>query len=162
MASYVFLAGIAAAIAVKPCHRFERTDFKRLTEYVAGRNRFSSSIAMFVSKHEVSPLKFSIEAASEKSTSAQNPLLALWEVAHRRVAPALPGSKTLAVGPLDHLAFLTVFGSRLSPNSILISDHIWPDRYARLCCGNGCDRSRLPGSSLKHRSCNAELRGKEY
>src|SRR5262249_44491543 len=51
--------------------------------------------------------------------------------------------------------------SSVSPSSILISDHIWPDRYARFHCGNGCDRSRLPGSTLKHRSCNAELRGKE-
>jgi hypothetical protein len=86
MASHVLLAGIAAAIAVKPCHRFEGTDFKRLTEYVAGRNRFSSSIAMFVSKHEVSPLNYSNEAASAKFTSAQYPLLALWEVRPHQIS----------------------------------------------------------------------------
>jgi hypothetical protein len=45
------LSGIAAAVAIEPRHRFERTDFQRLTEYVSGGSRSSTSVAMFVSEH---------------------------------------------------------------------------------------------------------------
>jgi hypothetical protein len=55
VASHVLLAGIAAAIAIKPCDGFKRTDFKRLAEYVAGWNRPPASIATFISKHAFSP-----------------------------------------------------------------------------------------------------------
>jgi NAD(P)-dependent dehydrogenase (short-subunit alcohol dehydrogenase family) len=58
VASHVLLAGIAAAIAIKPCHGLKRTDLKRLTEYVAGRNWPPASIATFVSKHALSPIFF--------------------------------------------------------------------------------------------------------
>ena len=63
VAAYVLLAGIAAAIAIKPCHGRKRTDLKRLTEYVAGRNWPPAPIATFISKHALSPY-FSIEATS--------------------------------------------------------------------------------------------------
>jgi hypothetical protein len=68
VASYVFLAGIAAAIAIKPCHGLKRTDLKRLTEYVAGRNWPPASIATFISKHALSPIFFDRSGIS-KSTS---------------------------------------------------------------------------------------------
>jgi hypothetical protein len=77
VASYVLLAGIAAAIAIKPCHGLKRTDFKRLTEYVAGRNRPPASIATFISKHALSPI-FLDRSGMSKSTSGQNPFSALW------------------------------------------------------------------------------------
>src|SRR5262249_9432611 len=35
VAPYVLTPRIAATIAIEPCHGFERTHFKRLTEYVA-------------------------------------------------------------------------------------------------------------------------------
>ena len=68
VASYVLLAGIAAAIAIKPCHGLKRTDLKWLTEYVAGWNWPSASIVMFISKHAPSPQIFDPSSIS-KSTS---------------------------------------------------------------------------------------------
>jgi hypothetical protein len=53
VASYVLLAGIAAAIPIKPCHGLKRTDLKRLTEYVAGWNRSATSFATVVSEHDL-------------------------------------------------------------------------------------------------------------
>jgi hypothetical protein len=50
--------GITAAIAIEPRHGFERTDFERLTEYVAGRNRSPVSVATFISEHALFPLIF--------------------------------------------------------------------------------------------------------
>jgi hypothetical protein len=58
VASYIRLAGIAAAIAIKPCHGLKRTDLKPLTEYVAGRSWPPASIATFISKHVLSPQIF--------------------------------------------------------------------------------------------------------
>ena len=68
VASYVLLAGIAAAIAIKPCHGLKRTDLKWLTEYVAGWNWPSASIVTFISKHAFSPIFFDRSGIS-KSTS---------------------------------------------------------------------------------------------
>ena len=58
VAPYVLTPRIAATIAIEPCHGFERTHFKRLTEYVAGWNRSSAPVAMFISKHALSPQNF--------------------------------------------------------------------------------------------------------
>jgi hypothetical protein len=77
VASYVLLAGIAAAIAIKACHGFKRTDLKRLTEHVAGWNWPPASIATFISKHALSPI-FLDRSGMSKSTSGQNPFSALW------------------------------------------------------------------------------------
>jgi hypothetical protein len=77
VASYVLLAGIAAAIAIKPCHGLKRTDLKRLTQYVAGRNRSPACIATFISKHALSPI-FLDRSGMSKFTSGQNPFSALW------------------------------------------------------------------------------------
>jgi hypothetical protein len=68
VASYFLLAGIAAAIAIKPCYGLKRTDLKRLTEHVAGHNWPPASIATFISKHALSPIFFDRSDIS-KSTS---------------------------------------------------------------------------------------------
>jgi hypothetical protein len=68
VAPHVFLAGIAAAIAIKPCHGLKRTYLKWLTEYIAGRNGPPASIVTFISKHALSPIFFDRSGIS-KSTS---------------------------------------------------------------------------------------------
>jgi hypothetical protein len=77
VASYIRLAGIAAAIAIKPCHGLKRTDLKQLTEHVAGWNWPPASIATFISKNALSPI-FLDRSGMSKSTSGQNPFSALW------------------------------------------------------------------------------------
>ena len=72
VAANVLMPGIAAAIAIKPTHGFERTYFQRLAEHVAGRNRSSASVVTFISKHALSPQIFRSSGIS-KSISAQNP-----------------------------------------------------------------------------------------
>jgi hypothetical protein len=52
VAAYILLTGIAAAIAIEACHGFERTDFQRFAQYVAGWNRSATSVATVVSEHE--------------------------------------------------------------------------------------------------------------
>jgi hypothetical protein len=47
----VFLACIAAAVAIETRHWLERTDFQRLAEHIPGWNWSSASVATFVSKH---------------------------------------------------------------------------------------------------------------
>jgi hypothetical protein len=73
VAPYILTPGIAAAIAIDPCHGFERTDFERLTEYVAGRNRSPASVATFISEHALFPLIFSIEVASASLHQLKTP-----------------------------------------------------------------------------------------
>ena len=53
MATDILLTGIAAAIAIEPCHGFEGTDFQWLAENVAGRSRSSTSSAAVVSEHDL-------------------------------------------------------------------------------------------------------------
>jgi hypothetical protein len=53
-AAYVFLARIAAAVAIETCHGLERTDFPRLAKHIPGWNRSSASVAAFVSEHALS------------------------------------------------------------------------------------------------------------
>ena len=73
VAANVLMPGIAAAIAIKPTHGFERTYFQRLAEHVAGRNRSSASVVTFISKHALSPSNFSIEAASASLYQLKTP-----------------------------------------------------------------------------------------
>ena len=54
LAAYVFLARIAAAVAIETCHGLERTDFQRLAKHIPGWNRSSASVAAFVSEHALS------------------------------------------------------------------------------------------------------------
>jgi hypothetical protein len=53
VAAYILLTGIAAAIAIEACHGFERTDFQRFAQYVAGWNRSATSVATVVSEHDL-------------------------------------------------------------------------------------------------------------
>jgi hypothetical protein len=52
VAAHVLRSGVAAAIAIKPCRGFERTEFKRLAQYVTGWNRSPASVTAVVSEHE--------------------------------------------------------------------------------------------------------------
>ena len=54
VAADVFLARIAAAVAIETCHGLERTDFQRLAKHIPGWNRSSASVAAFVSEHALS------------------------------------------------------------------------------------------------------------
>jgi hypothetical protein len=53
VAANILLTGIAAAIAIEPCHGLERTDFQRFSEYVAGWSRPPASITTVVSEHDL-------------------------------------------------------------------------------------------------------------
>jgi hypothetical protein len=68
MAAHILLAGIAAAVPIEAGHGFERTDFQRLTEHVAGRNRSSASVATVVPEHD-----FVLMAASKSMTPKGRP-----------------------------------------------------------------------------------------
>jgi hypothetical protein len=50
----VFSSSVAAAVPIKASHRFERTDFERLTQHIASRRWVAASIAVVVPKHDCS------------------------------------------------------------------------------------------------------------
>ena len=131
VAPYVLAPRIAATIAIEPCHGFERTHFKRLTEYVAGWNR-SSAPSPPSSLSTLSPLKIFDRSGISKSTLAQNPFSDT-----RRGPPALAGLTTLAARPLDHPARAGVFGSRLLRRLTEHPCSISNDSIARACRVSG-------------------------
>jgi hypothetical protein len=61
MASHVFLARVAAAVPIEPCHRLEGADFQRLAEHVAGGIRSPFAVAAVVSEHVLMPARLNAE-----------------------------------------------------------------------------------------------------
>jgi hypothetical protein len=53
MTANILFTGIATAVTIEAGHGFERTDFQRLTEHVAGWSRSPASVVSVVSEHEV-------------------------------------------------------------------------------------------------------------
>ena len=60
MTTHVLSPGVAAAVPVKACHRCDRTNFKHLAEYIAGRLPSTLSTSSVISQHRV-PLALSGE-----------------------------------------------------------------------------------------------------
>jgi hypothetical protein len=71
----VLLARVAAALAIKPGHGFERTDLQRFAEHIAGWGWSSASVATVVSEHDLglpaAPLKVEIYNTEGQSESWQ-------------------------------------------------------------------------------------------
>lgn len=70
VAADVFLARIAAAVAIETCHGLERTDFQRLAKHIPGWNRSSASVAAFVSEHALSSPELQVTGTAQNFITA--------------------------------------------------------------------------------------------
>jgi hypothetical protein len=51
MTAEVLSPGVAATVPVKPCHRFDRADFKYFAKYIAGGLPSTFSTSSVISQH---------------------------------------------------------------------------------------------------------------